>query len=71
LGQYENKKVAIMAQRDIVEAWLANKDLEDLESYLKRGRQLANVPLKDLRERWLAMMRAWAASGQYARRALN
>ena len=49
-----------MTQRDIVEAWLANKGLERLADYLQRGRPLAGVPLEELRERWVALMRAWA-----------
>jgi hypothetical protein len=28
--------------------------------YLKRGRPLADLPLEELRERWVVLMRAWA-----------
>lgn len=45
---------------DLMLAWLANKKFEELESYLNRGRQLANTPLEELRTRWIAEMRAWA-----------
>jgi hypothetical protein len=46
----------------IVEAWLANQQLEQLENYLKRGRPLAGVALRELRSRWIASMRSWAES---------
>jgi hypothetical protein len=51
-----------MEETHIVDAWLANKELERLEDYLKRSRPLAGVPLEELRERWIAQMRNWAES---------
>jgi hypothetical protein len=42
-----------MEKTHIVDAWLANKELERLEDYLKRSRPLLGVPLEELRERWM------------------
>jgi hypothetical protein len=49
-----------MSRRIIVEAWLANQQLERLENYLQRGRPLSDVSLEELRTHWVALMRAWA-----------
>jgi hypothetical protein len=42
---------------DIVEAWAENERMERLQDYLKRGRKLADVPLEELRTRWMALIR--------------
>jgi len=42
---------------DIVEAWAENERMERLQDYLKRGRKLADVPLEELRTRWMALVR--------------
>jgi len=44
----------------MVEAWLANKELERLEKYLNRGRPFAELPLEELQVRWVALVRSWA-----------
>src|SRR5271163_4805281 len=38
---------------------LQNQELDDLESYLSRGRQLADAPTEELESRWTAQMREW------------
>ena len=47
---------------DLLDAWLANQQLERLQNYLQRGRLLANASLEELRARWIGLMRAWAES---------
>jgi len=49
-----------MKNSNMVEASLANKELERLEKYLNRGRPLADVPLEELQVRWVALVRSWA-----------
>src|ERR1700683_212794 len=51
-----------MSDNDLVDAWLANQRLEQLEGYIKRGRSLANISVGELRARWMAAIRAWASS---------
>jgi hypothetical protein len=51
-----------MKETHIIDVWLANKQLERLEDYLKRSRPLAGVPLEELRGRWIVQMRKWAKS---------
>jgi hypothetical protein len=45
--------------QDIVEAFLANQQLERLQYYLQRGRPLSRVPLATLNAHWIGLMRAW------------
>ena len=52
-------------ERRIVEAWLANKSLERLERYLKRGRPYARVSMEQLRDSWVALTRAWAENAPF------
>jgi hypothetical protein len=47
---------------DILEALFENQRMERLQDYLKRGRKLADVPLEELRTRWMALIREEAAS---------
>jgi hypothetical protein len=47
---------------DLLDAWLANQQLERLQNYLQRGRPLADASLEELRTRWIGLMRAWAES---------
>jgi hypothetical protein len=47
--------------KDAMMAFLENMQLELTESYLRRGKQLANVPTDELKERWVIEMRLWAA----------
>jgi hypothetical protein len=43
----------------IVDAFLANQQLEQLQDYLQRGRALSETPVETLNARWLELMKAW------------
>jgi hypothetical protein len=51
-----------MEKPHIVDAWLANQQLERLADYLKRGRPFASSPIDELRTRWVMLMNGWARS---------
>jgi hypothetical protein len=45
---------------DIVDAYLANQQLEQLQDYLHRGRTLSEKSVEILNERWLELTSDWA-----------
>jgi hypothetical protein len=47
---------------DEVDAWLANQQFGELQSYIARGRALANVETEELLDRWIEAMEAWGLS---------
>ena len=46
---------------DDVSAYIANKNLEQIEDYVRRGRQLASMTIEDLNARWVLSFNRWAA----------
>ena len=46
---------------DDVSAYVANKSLEQIEDYVRRGRQLASLAIEDLNARWVLAFNRWAA----------
>lgn len=39
-------------------AWVKSKSIDDLESYLRRGRKFERIPLPELKTLWIAAYRA-------------
>jgi hypothetical protein len=44
-----------------VDAFIANEGLEQVESYVKRGRKFDALEIGDLEDRWVAAFKDWAA----------
>ena len=42
---------------DVVLAWIQDKRLQDVEDYVRRGRQLSDVPTEELMSRWVALFK--------------
>jgi hypothetical protein len=40
-------------------ALVQNRELDELENYISRGRQLKHTPTEELERRWAELMREW------------
>jgi uncharacterized membrane protein YebE (DUF533 family) len=51
-----------MEKPHVVDAWLANQQIERLADYLKRGRPHESATLEELKARWVRLIKDWAKS---------
>jgi hypothetical protein len=49
-------------EEDEMAAWLENQSFEHAQDYIQRGRNLVGVPTPEIKARWVAAFKVWAAN---------
>jgi hypothetical protein len=58
------KRPTPRAMEDLISAYLRNQELEEAQAYVDRGRKLAKVETRELKDRWVVAFRKMADARQ-------